>query len=533
MTGHVTHANLPSVDDAAANRLIASLDNPLAFGHPIKYLRLIETHISWIILTGDYAYKIKKPVDFGFLDFSTLEKRRFYCAEELRLNRRFAPEIYLELVEIRGSETAPRLHGSGEVIEYAIKMLEFPQQCLLSAHAANHDLNDDLIDAIATTVAAMHAASDRADPASDFGAATVAAKWSEENMVHIAQAIGTEFLPNSYFQITRWYQENNSLLTSIDARKQDGFVRECHGDLHLGNMALINDRVTLFDCIEFNPQLRWIDTISEVAFVAMDLQARGYAEYCWRFINQYLAISADYAAVKLLRYYFIYRALVRAKVEALRVEQQDRDSKTCPSLLKPALDYIELARLWADSHGAGMIIMHGLSGSGKSTVAAKLVEALGAIQIRSDVVRKHLFDLDAAAQTDSALDQGIYTEDTTGLTYRRLKQIAQTIIDADFTVIVDATFLQQSRRRQMLEMQTGTACKRIIINCEAPVEELRKRIIEREDDPSEANLAVLEQQLLTRQPINAEDEAFAQVVNIGSDGISPEQIRQIRKLLAS
>ncbi len=200
-------------------------------------------------------------------------------------------------------------------------------------------------------------------------------------MVHIAQAIGAEFLPNSYFQLNRWYQENHSLLTRIDARKRDGFVRECHGDLHLGNMALINDRVTLFDCIEFNPQLRWIDTMSEVAFVAMDLQARGYPEYCWRFINHYLETSADYAAVKLLRYYFIYRALVRAKVEALRVEQQDRDSKTFPSRLKPAFDYIELARLWADSHGAGMIAMHGLSGSGKSTLAAQLVEALGAIQI--------------------------------------------------------------------------------------------------------------------------------------------------------
>jgi hypothetical protein len=533
MTARTTSENLPRMNEAATQALIAALDNPLVFGHPVQYIRLIETHISWIILTGNYAYKIKKPVDFGFLDFSTLEKRRFYCAEELRLNRRFAPEIYLELVEIRGSQTSPRLHGSGDVVEYAIKMLEFPQKCLLSAHAARHDLNTDLIDAIASTVAAMHATSDRADPAGEFGAATVAAQWSEENMLHIAQAIGTEFLPNSYFQLKRWYQENNSLLTHIDARKRDGFVRECHGDLHLGNMALINDRVTLFDCIEFNPQLRWIDTISEVAFVAMDLQARGYPEYCWRFINHYLEISADYAAVKLLRYYFIYRALVRAKVEALRVEQQDRDAKTCPSRLKPAIDYIELAGLWAGSHRPGMIIMHGLSGSGKSTIAEQLVEALGAIQVRSDVVRKHLFDLDAAAQTDAALDQGIYTEDATELTYRRLQQIAQTIIDADFTVILDATFLQQSRRRQMLEAQTGTACKRIIINCEAPVEELRKRIIEREDDPSEANLEVLEQQLLTSQPINTEDEALAQVVNIGSDGISPEQIQQIRELLAS
>lgn len=532
MTGHVTHANLPSADDAAANMLIAALDNPLAFGHPIRYLRLIETHISWIILTGDYAYKIKKPVDFGFLDFSTLEKRHFYCCEELRLNRRFAPEIYLELVEIRGSESAPRLHGSGDVIEYAIKMLEFPQQCLLSAHATSQDLNTELIDAIATTVAAMHADSARADPASNFGTAAVAAQWSQENIVHIAQAVGTEFLPNSYFQLKRWYRENNHLLTSIDARKRDGFVRECHGDLHLGNMALLNNKVTLFDCIEFNPELRWIDTISEAAFVAMDLQARGYPGYCWRFINHYLEISADYIGVRLLRYYFIYRALVRAKVEALRIDQQDSDAKTYQARLKPAIDYIELANSWANSHRAGMIVMHGLSGSGKSTIAAQLTEALGAIQIRSDVIRKQLFDLVPAAQTDSALDQGIYTADATEATYRSMQQIAQTIIDAEFTVILDATFLQQSRRRQMLETQTGTAYQRIIINCEAPAAELRRRIIERAGDPSEANLEVLEQQLLNRQAIDAGDATLAEVINIDGDGISAQQIQHIRILLA-
>ena len=533
MTGHITHDSLPRTDDPGASALIAALDNPLVFGHPVKYIRLIETHISWVILTGDYAYKIKKPVNFGFLDFSTLEKRYFYCQEELRLNRRFAPEIYLDLIEIHGSEDAPKLQGSGEVIEYAIKMLEFPQQCLLSSHAAKDDLSPELIDDIAATVSAAHANSDRADQADDFGTATVAAQWSAENMDQIRNAIPREFMPDSYFQLEYWYQENNALLANIDARKREGFVRECHGDLHLGNMALIGGRVTLFDCIEFNPQLRWIDTISEVAFVAMDLQARGYPEYCWRFINQYLAISGDYAGVKLLRYYFIYRALVRAKVAALRIQQQDRDSKTCQSHLKPALDYIELARLWADNHRAGMIIMHGLSGSGKSTIAAKLVEALGAIQVRSDVVRKHLFDLDAAEQTDSALDQGIYTEEATELTYRRLQDIAQTIIDADFTVILDATFLQQSRRRQMLETQTGAPCKRVIINCEAPVEELRKRILAREDDPSEANLQVLEQQLLTSQPIDTQDRALAEVVNIGSEGISPQQIQKIRELLVN
>jgi aminoglycoside phosphotransferase family enzyme/predicted kinase len=533
MTGHITHESLPRADNPSASALIAALDNPLAFGHPVKYIRLIETHISWIILTGDYAYKIKKPVNFGFLDFSTLEKRHFYCQEELRLNRRFAPEIYLELVEIRGSQYEPRLQGSGEVIEYAIKMLEFPQQCLLSSHAAKDDLNPELIDDIAATVSEAHTNSDRADQATDFGTATVAAQWSAENMAQISNAIPREFLPDTYSQLERWYQENNALLANIDERKREGFVRECHGDLHLGNMALIGGKVTLFDCIEFNPELRWIDTISEVAFVAMDLNARGFPGYCWRFLNRYLENSADYAGIKLLRYYFIYRALVRAKVEALRVDQEACDTETYQAHIKPALDYIELAGRWSSSHRAGLIIMHGLSGSGKSTIAAHLVEKLGAIQIRSDVIRKGLFDLKANEQSGSTLSQGIYTNDATDLTYRRMKEIAAAIIDADFTVIVDATFLLESQRRALLELETDPLCSKVIIHCEVPTAELRKRIVERENDPSEANLAVLEQQLRSQQPFSEAEKKLARIVTTNSSGISTVQVQQIRKILAN
>ena len=533
MTSHLSHDKLPDVDDPASSTLIASMNKASAFGHPLRYVKLIETHISWILLTGDYAYKIKKPVDFGFLDFSTLSKRRHFCAEELRLNRRFAPQIYLDVVAIRGSETAPQINGQGDVIEYAVKMLEFPQQCLLSNYAANQQLNPKIIDAIADRVSEIHSSSARAEAGSDYGSAGEAAHWSDENLDHIARAIPAEYLPNSYFELKRWYRENRQLLEIIDARKSDDCVRECHGDLHLGNMAMIDGRVTLFDCIEFNPELRWIDTISEVAFVAMDLQARGYPGFCWRFLNRYFANSGDYAAVSLLRYYFVYRALVRAKVEALRVDQEACEPGSYAELIAPAIEYIDLASRWAASHRAGLIIMHGLSGSGKSTVAAQLVEALGAIQIRSDVERKRLFDLAPSDASESALDQGIYTAQATAATYHRLREIAAGIMAADFTVIVDATLLQESQRRPLLELESAHPCKRIIIDCVAPEAELRKRIIERENDPSEASLEVLEQQLRTRQPISQQERDIAAVVSVGSAGLDPAKIDEIRGLLTS
>lgn len=533
MSAHQTHDTLPHVNDPAASTLIASMKDARAFGHPVDTIRLIETHISWILLTGSYAYKIKKPVDFGFLDFSDLEKRRHYCHEELRLNRRYAPQIYLDVVEIRGSESAPVIGGDGDVIEYAVKMREFSQDCLLSAYASRGELAADMVDAIAEQVSRIHAESDRAEPSSDYGCAKQAQHWSEENLVHIARAIPAQFLPNSYFELKRWYRENEDLLTVIDRRRADGHVRECHGDLHLGNMASIDGEVTLFDCIEFNPELRWIDSISEVAFVAMDLNARGYPRFCWRFLNRYFERSGDYDGIRLLRYYFVYRALVRAKVEALRVEQEALRGDDYHEHLQPAIAYIDLASQWAGSHRAGLIIMHGLSGSGKSTVAGSLAQALGAIQIRSDVERKRLFGLAADDSSDSALDQGIYTAEATAATYARLREIAADIIAADFSVIVDATLLRESQRLELLQMEAAHDCHRLIIDCHAPVEELRRRITARETGPSEANLEVLEGQLQTCQPIGSHERELASIVGVGPDGLDQETIESVRARLFS
>lgn len=511
---------------AATAALVRALDNAAAFGHALTQLDYIETHISWVILTGDYAYKIKKPVDLGFLDFSTLAQRRYFCLEELRLNRRFAPQIYLQVVEVRGSRQAPRLHGEGPVIDYALQMREFGQQCLLSHHATAATLSADMVDAIAARVVKFHNTAEVASVSSDFGSAHSVRKWSEENLAQLQQAVPAALMPASFARLQRWYDANEDLSDQLQQRRQAGYIRECHGDLHLDNIALLDGEIVPFDCIEFNPELRWIDTISEAAFVAMDLQARGYPRYCWRFISRYLENSQDYDAIGLLRYYLIYRALVRAKVKALGVDAADS-----VDAFAGTFDYLDLAARWADDRAPGIILMHGLSGSGKSTVAARLVEALGAIRLRSDIVRKQLFELAADAHSGSAPGEGIYNEDATTHTYRRLRQIAAKIVDAGFRVIVDATFLLQSQRRVLLELAVSRSCPCVVVDCNAPLTELRKRIVERENDPSEANLQILERQIESRRPVELAEPGISDIVSIGADGLQQVHIERIEERL--
>ena len=524
-----------AIEAAPAAELIVALQISRAFDHPVKYIKLIETHISWVLLTGDYAYKIKKPVNFGFLDFSTLEKRQFYCAEELRLNRRFSPDIYLQVVSIRGTSSEPRISDNGPVIEYAVKMREFSQQDLLSNYATSGKLTAAHIDAIADAIAGIHDSATRATAESEFGTAEQVSIWSRENLIHISDTMPADALPRYFDALKNWcLQMDHDYSPVIDARKQNGFVRECHGDLHLRNMALIDGRVTLFDCIEFNPALRWIDTISEVAFIAMDLQARGYPGYCWRFINRYLESSGDYEGSSMLRYYFVYRALVRGKVEALRIEQEYRDSKNISRHFQPAIEFLSLANQWASNRRPGMIVMHGLSGSGKSTIAGQLLETIGAIRIRSDVERKRLFDIRPLQQTGSSPGQGIYSADATEATYRQLRRLAATIIDAGFSVIVDATFLLKAQRDQFIHLADEHSLTAIVIDCEAPENILRERIIKRSkgsDDASEADLEVLDRQLQTQQPLSAEEYDATRVINCTPEGISPAQIDKIRQCL--
>ncbi len=478
---------------------------------------IIETHISWVLLNGQYVYKIKKPVNFGFLDFSTLEKRRFCCNEELRLNRRLASELYLEVVPITGTPDRPQLGGTDTAIEYAVKMTRFPSGQLLNEYAKLGRLNTETIDQIADSVAGFHQTVERTDESSLYGDSINIKHWFDENFDHIKPLLAADVQKQQLQNIQQWGDcQWRSLADLMQLRKRQGYVRECHGDLHLGNITLINDKVIPFDCIEFNPMLRWIDVISEVAFLFIDLLHYGYEHYAYRFLNRYLQHTGDYQGLALLRYYLVYRALVRAKVALLRMAQQHDDADAKQAMSEYAV-FADLAERFTNSRKTALIITHGYSGSGKSTLAGQLAEKIGAFQIRSDIERKRLFGYGAKAQTDSDIDDGVYTPQASLKTYQYLKELAKAVLEAGFPVIIDAAFLKHEQRNLFRQLADDCDVPFHITTFQASDRELCRRIKQRQNDASEATLAVLQHQQQSAQPLSAEEQADAITIDTEDD----------------
>lgn len=484
-------------------------------------VELIETHISWVFLAGEYAFKIKKPANFGFLDFSTLEKRRFFCEEELRLNRRTAPELYLGMVPIMRGPHTPGAPGGDRVIEYALKMRRFPQEALADNVAQRGALGPAEVDAIAAAVAAFHAALPAAPADSDYGAPEHVAAPALQNFAQLDELVaadaGERVLLADLQDWTR--RESAHLHEVLAARRHDGFVRECHGDLHLGNIAFLDGRPTLFDCIEFNPELRWIDVMNEVAFLVMDLIRHRLDWAAWRLLSAYLEATGDYAGMRVLRYYLVYRAMVRAKVARLRAAQC-QVAAAGAGALREYDEYLDLARSLAASARPALVLMHGLSGAGKSTIAQAIVAHVGAVRVRSDVERKRLHGLAAATRTQAEPDGGIYSAAATRATYDRLEQVARDVVDSGYTVVVDAAFLRRAERDRFGALAAERGVPFLIVACSADEETLRARLVRREvarSDASEAGVAVLERQLMSQEPLGADERAQASPIDSGWD----------------
>ena len=539
---------------------LGALLRPEAYDHPVQLpITLIETHISWVLLTGPYAYKLKRPVDLGFLNFSTAERRRHFCCEELRLNRRLSPDLYLDVVPLRGPLEQARFHGDGPVIDHAVRMRQFPQSALLSevlrrgstAPATpagtrldeqppdekpldqpcfdqqrfdQHPLDqqpldqhrlDALIDRLADDLARFHAAAPVAPASGPHGSPLAVREPALANLATLEQQpllAADPRSPERLQRLQRWTEEQaRRLAPRFAERLAGGRVRECHGDLHLGNMLLQGDHIAVFDCLEFSDTLRWVDVISEMAFLVMDLQEHAQPRLAMRLLNRWLEQSGDWAGLELWSWYACYRALVRAKVAALGHS---------PELHR----YLALAEQLITPRPTLLAITTGVSGTGKSRHSLALAERLGWIRLRSDVERKRLFGLWGQPARAERQGDPYRLEITQELFAERLPALAARLIRAGFPVVVDATFLRRADRERMAGLAAELAVPFLILEPQAPPPLAREWIrgrLRHGRDPSDATEAVLEQQLAMAEALTAEERRRTLTIEPDAD---PDQL---------
>jgi len=513
--------------------LIDALRDPRCYSHhahTVRRVELIETHISWVLLTGEYAYKVKKPLKLPFLDFSTLPLRLYYCQEELRLNRGLAPDLYLDVVGISGEPSRPVVEGTGPALEYAVKMRQFGQDRLAS-HLVLHDaLTPQLVSDLALKVARFHAQGASAAADTDHGSPACVQSQAETLLAELDELIDDPEARRGLDAVRTWLATQlERLRSNFAARKRASRIRECHGDLHLGNVVLLNSELIPFDCIEFNPSLRWIDVMSEAAFLAMDLDHAGRSDLASLFLDAYLQDTGDHTGVAMLRFYLVYRALVRVLAHALLANKGHAEEAA------RARTYLELALRYTASERGMIVVMHGYSGSGKSTVALSLALALGGMRIRSDVERKRMHGLDALARSGSALGSALYAEETSDATYSRLRDIAGGIAEAGYPAIVDAACLQRGQRDLFRDLARQLHVPFIVVSVQADPAVLRERVARRHAqaaDASEATLAVLEHQLASCSPFDAAEDADTVVVD-GATGLTASDIERVLARRAS
>lgn len=506
------------------NTLIKALQNPELYNHPITKFQLFETHISWVILTGTFAYKIKKPLDFGFLDFSSLERRKLFCEEEVRLNSRLSPQIYKKVVPIYGTPENPSFQASGTAMEYAVQMSEFKQSELLDNLLAEGLYTSDINHSLALTLANFHQKVEIASPQSPFGTPARVQKTIKDNFEIIRPLLNDKKDLIALSHIEDWAETQYTYLQPLLAeRKTHGFIRECHGDIHLGNVAKAGSEICVFDCIEFNPDYRWVDVMSDIAFLYMDLKKRGQEHHAATLINTYVERTGDYQGLQLLCYYTSYRAMVRAKIAMLRRQQTTPNSPEWQQLYEQYQQYLKLAQSLTEPSKPALLLMNGVSGSGKSSIAQKLIELLPAIRLRSDVERKRLAGL-KAEDSSATLGKDLYTPEMHQKTFDSLRQITTLLLQAGFIVIVDATFLRQRDRAPFLQIAQSKHISWLLVQCEAPLEVLERRIQMRTADPSEATVAVLHKQLQSQESLTPEEQQSVFVVSTKDESLPFENL---------
>lgn len=512
--------------DGAGSPLIAALRNPDAYPHPVATpIRVAETHISWVLLTGAHAYKIKKPLRLSFLDYSTLERRRLCCEEETRLNRRYAPDLYEGVAVICGTPAVPRVDGAGPVIEYAVRMKQFDPAAELDALLARSLVPPAELAGLGRRIAAFHALAAPVDQTQSHGLPERVHRVTLDNFTELLRLPESRSWSIQLEALEQWVNDRYAQShASMRERRKAGRVRECHGDLHCGNVVRWQGMLVPFDGIEFDPALRFIDVVSDLAFLTMDLAVRRRPVLRHAVLQSWTEASGDFAGLPLLPYFEVYRALVRAKVAALRAQQSPADGAERASAIRDARSYLDWATVRTQRRAAALVLTCGLSGSGKTWLARAIAGELEALHIRSDVERKRLAGLAPLEDSKSPPDAGIYTLDFNRRTYSRLLDGARAALQGGENVIVDAAFLRRSERMSLLALAREMSAPATILHCQAPVDVLQRRVAARAEtkqDASEAGVAVL-----ARQPGYWEDFDALEVPHVVSvDTTAPDAVR--------
>lgn len=510
---------LPESNDFSIEQLLT----PNAFPHATSQFELIETHISWVILTGEFAYKIKKPVNFGFVDYSTLNRRKQFCELEVELNRRFAKGLYVGVANIfrqpsghlaiddspLENQTTNQRDTDNIPIEYAVKMRQFPQSSVVASRLNEGSLDGDSIETFGKSIAKLHQSLTPVADETNFANPEQIVSDALENFPVAKSRLLCPSRRTVIEKMENWTKDQSrELHSAFEYRRSQNFVKRCHGDLHLKNIIQWNDELVAFDGIEFNEALQWIDVFSEIAFPVMDFVARGRADLGWRLINSYLELTGNYENLEVLRYYLVYRAMVRVKVTCLNPanwhsptrSSHSKSGEPDSSYEGPWDKYLAAAEYFAFKLKPKVAITHGFSGSGKSTVAIQVVEEDGGIRVRSDVERHRL--------ANRLKPKEKYTAETSDQVYDHLLTIAGNILDAGFPVVIDATFLSRQRRQMFALLAQRRECEFEILDCGADYDTLCQRIQTRKSDPSEATKEVLDAQIRSHDPLTTDEAQF-------------------------
>lgn len=496
-------------------RLIKSLLDADAYPEPTAEVRLVETHVSFIFLTDNFVYKVKKAVDYGFLDFTTLDRRRFYCGEEVRLNRRLCPEVYLGVVELREMPGGASFGGTGRVIDYAVKMKRLPQDLMLDQLLRAGRVHETDMRRIAQAVAAFHARAERGPTIDTCGSVEALRDNWEQNFRQSAASLGVTLAENQLAEIRQWVADFLARHESLfRERVADGFIRDCDGDLHSGNICL-TDPVCIFDCIEFSEKLRYIDTAADLAFLLMDLEYAGRGDLSRSLLDAYMEESGDHNMLPLLDFYKAQRAFVRGKVTTLRLPHEGPKTDEDAVVKETATRYFRLARAYTvrDRLGSVLLLTCGLSGSGKSTLARELSRELGLQLLRSDLVRKELAGVPTIGAPTGSGRESLYSEEMDRSTYAALLAQAQQSLSDGRGMVVDATFKRRADREPFCELARRLGVPFFLVETRCPEEVARERLEARQADPNQVSDARWEQYLQQREVFEAPADGEAVVVD--------------------